>query len=320
MSKEIVYGELVQPFDSSALRFSIINGAPIPPIVDVVPYYQVNDKILFLFQKPEGVVKLTPTSAMKSEYKKTFEVQQAQFGGFELKPNEMFFGCRAPPSALVDICPVEAFVVYRVSNGRPKSFDELGAPYAVVPFEKAFFIDSVEPNKQYYYVFRSRTKGKANYESFVEQFYLVELRQEAGLILPNVETLKFKQPAKHKKTIKFNKRLKIKPAFLQAAPNPSKLSAADAKLLVKMDGDLGFEDKSVFVPIDDATGKSKEFPKWKFRIISSSTQRKIDINVFYRKKVEVFTPGSKTEKLEKANLRRDIEVNKYEKILAYNVE
>ena len=115
------YGELIQLVESSALKFSIINGPPIPPIADVVPYYQVNDKILFLFQKSEGVVKLTLTSAMKSEYKKTFEVQQAQLGGFELKPNEMFFGCRAPPSALVDTCPVEAFVVYRASNGRPKS-------------------------------------------------------------------------------------------------------------------------------------------------------------------------------------------------------
>ena len=314
------YGTTTQAPDSGDLKFLIINGPPVPPIVDVVPYYQVNDKILFLFQKTEGVVRATLTSAMKGEYKKTFETQQAQFGGFELKPNEIFFGCKSLPSALVDTCPVEAFVVYRVSNGRPKSFDDLGAPYAVVPFEKAFFIDSVEPNKQYYYVFRSRSKGKGNYESFVEQFYLVELRQEAGLILPNIETLKFKQPAKHKKTIKFNKRLKIKPAFLQAAPNPSKLSTAGAELLVKMDGDLGFEDKSVFVPIDDATGKSKEYPKWKFRIISSSTQRKIDINVFYRKKVEVFTPGPKTEKLEKANLRRDIKINKYEKILAYNIE
>ena len=311
------YGTTTQAPDTSALKFMIINGPPVPPIVDVVPYYQVNDKILFLFQKPEGVVKLTLTSAMKGEYKKTFETQQAQFGGFELKPNEMFFGCKSPPSAQVDTCPVEAFVVYRVSNGRPKSFDDLGAPYAVVPFEKAFFIDSVEPNKQYYYVFRSRAKGKVNYESFVEQFYLVELRQEAGLILPNIETLKFKQPAKHKKTIKFNKRLKIKPAFLQAAPNPTKASQLGS-LKNLLDGDLGFEDKSVFMHAEDP--KSKEYAKWKFRIISSSTQRKIDINVFYRKKVEVFTPGSKTEKLEKTNLRRDIEVNKYEKILAYNVE
>mgnify|MGYP003628139354 CR=1 FL=1 len=312
------YADKLQKASYAALQALVINGPPIPPIVDVVPYYQVNDKVLFLFQKPEGVAKIALKSGMKEEYKKTFEFQQKVFGSGitaanVLKSNEMFFGCRPPMHAKVDICPIKDFVVYRISNGRPSSFDNFGEPYAVVPFEKAFFIDSVEPNKQYYYVFRARADSgpaaAADYESFVEQFYLVELRQEAGLILPNIETFKFEESIRHKKSIKFNKRLKIKPAFLQSAPNKEKQ-------------DLGFENKSAFIPTADDTGKSKEFPKWKFRIISNSTQRKIDINVFYRKGVTLIAidPAAPSAALRKTNLRRDIKTNKYEKILTYNVE
>ena len=35
---------------TSGLKTVAVNGPPIPPIVDIVPYFQVNNKILFLLQ------------------------------------------------------------------------------------------------------------------------------------------------------------------------------------------------------------------------------------------------------------------------------
>ena len=77
-------------------------------------------------------------------------------------------------------------------------------------------------------------------------------------------------------------------------------------------------------------------PRWKFRITSNSTQRKIDLNVFFRKNVEKYQPLSEKEmklgkpkvidttgekaleKLRELNLREDIAAGIYEKILSFD--
>ena len=306
---------------TSGLKTVAVNGPPIPPIVDIVPYFQVNNKILFLFQKATGVEKVTLTPKMQKEYARTLSVQQASFPTEILASDQMFFGCSPPPGAPKNCDVIEDFLIYRITGDAPQSFDDFGEPYALVPSDKSFFIDSVEPNRQYYYAFRARTKpASTGMKSFVEHFYLVELFDEAGTILPNIQFFKFDSLINHEKSVKFNRRLKIKPAFLQTAPNSSTTAKGGQMKTNKIAGDLGFEtaDKSVFLNVDDP--RSKEYSKWKFRIISNSTQRKVDINVFFRKKVEVFAPQTKTTKLERANLRRDIDNGMYEKILAYDME
>ena len=317
----MTYGDNFQPSKTSALEAMAINGPPIQPIVDILPYFQVNNRILFLFQKASGVEKVTLTQEMKQEYRLAFESDQKKFPGI-LNPNQMFFGCSSPKGSPNECGVIEDFLVYRTTADRPQSFDDFGEPYALVPFDKSSFVDSIEPNRQYYYAFRARTKpAVTGMKSIVDHFYLVELFDEAGTVLPNIQFFKFDNLIKRKKSVTFSRRLKIKPAFLQTAPNPStKAQTFKGEQMMGnvLAGNLGFEKEGVFLNATEP--RSKEYSKWKFRIISNSTQRKVDINVFFRKKIEVFDPGDKTAKLEKANLRRDIDNGTYEKILAYDVE
>jgi hypothetical protein len=171
-------------FAPAGLKAVAINGPPIPPIVDIVPYFQVNNKILFLFQKATGVEKVTLTRKMQKEYRPAYKSQQEKFPVETLGLDQMFFGCSPPPGSPKSCDVIEDFLIYRITGDAPQSFDDFGEPYALVPSDKSFFIDSVEPNRQYYYAFRARTKpASTGMKSLVEHFYLVEKGAKQVLLL-----------------------------------------------------------------------------------------------------------------------------------------
>ena len=345
----MTYGSNITPAKPAGLTVTVINGPPLPPIVNVIPYANTNNKVLFMFEKANGIQKVTATPNIKMEYAAAYKQQQNSTPRgsdyYQLQPDQMFFGCREPkPKHVhgdqkdeeVKPCgPIEDFIVYRISGIRPKSLRDFGSPYAVVPIARGTFIDFVEPNVQYYYAFRARTQPAiTNQMSFVENFHIVELTDEAGTILPRIDIERFELEKDFKTSIEFRKRLKISPAFLQAIPNPKK----------GISGDLGVEDKSVWQPVPnkDRTVKKEgdDMPRWKFRIISNSTQRKIDLNVFFRKNVEKYQPITEEEKggtstsavtnktitvdpkalkkLRELNLREDVAAGIYEKILSFD--
>ena len=164
----------------------------------------------------------------------------------------------------------------------------------------------------------------------------VELVDRGAAVIPYIDVMKLEADKKQEETsINFKKRLRIKPAFLQALPR-----VLDAKKTPagQPTSDLGYENKPVWQPMPNKDGKPKskgdDMPKWKFRITSNSTQRKVDLNVFFRKSVKLYQPLSDDEmgknkkidtatekelrKLRELNLREDIVAGIYKKILAYD--
>ena len=262
-----------------------IEGPPLSPLVEVIPYAYVNNKILFLFQKKEGLQKIKIAKEFKEEYKASFEAQHSTTAAETLQKDELYFGCTTISGLSADRCPVKEYVIYKTSGQRPLSFFDFGAQYDTVDRDDGAYIDEIQPNKKYFYIFRAISVGKEQ-KSYPDLVYSVELIDEGGVIFPSIEILDFSKGRDHKKSIIFNKRLKVKPAFLQAAPNPQKTiqKYAGGQPVASMPGDLGYEDKSTFINKDDP--RSERYPKFKFRIISNSSQKKVDINIFMRKMVE----------------------------------
>ena len=272
----------------SGVTAMAVEAPPLPPVVNIIPYAHINNKMLFLFQKKEGLEKTILAEVFREEYKEAFDGQHLTVYAKELnkEKHEMYFGCKSPfAMGSAERCPIGKFIIYRTSGEKPSSFFDFGDPHATVDADVAAFIDELEPNKKYFYTFRAGASLQG-YKSYPNLFFSVELVDEAGTILPAIEVITLQKEKKHKKSLVFNKRLKIKPSFLQAAPNPQKTvqKYAGGKAVTSYPGDLGYEDKSMFINKNDL--KSERYPKFKFRVISNSTQRKIDINVFLRKFVE----------------------------------
>ena len=336
---QVGYGEKPQPALPSGLEAAVILGPPLPPNVDVVPYSKTNNKVLFLFQKMEGLEKITATPERQREYADIYKTQQKQFGPMgtrQLQPNEMFFGYKDAVSkthahghqkdeVVRTIGNISDFIVYKTSGAKPRTLSDFGEPYAIVPKIRASFIEDIEPNTKYYYAFRVRaTPARTNTMSYVEKIYSVELVDRGGAVIPYIDVMKLEADKKQEEaSINFKKRLRVKPAFLQALPR-----VLDTKQQAgKPTGDLGYENVPVWQP---RQGVNDELPRWKFRITSNSTQRKVDLNVFFRKSVKNYQPLSddetknkkintkELEKLRELNLREDIIAGIYKKILAYD--
>ena len=349
---QIEYGTKVQPALPSGLNASLVSGAPLPPSVEIVPYSKTNNKVLFLFQKMEGLEKVVATPERQREYADIYKKQQKDFGPSgtnQLLPNEMYFGYKDPVGAhthghqknevVRTLGNISDFIVYKTSGIKPRTLSDFGEPYAIVPKARASFIEDIEPNIKYYYAFRARgTPARLNTMSFVTKMHSVELVDRGAAVIPYIDVIKLEADKKQEETsINFKKRLRIKPAFLQALPR-----VLDAKKTKagQPTSDLGYENIPVWQPMPNKDGKIKnkgdDMPKWKFRITSNSTQRKIDLNVFFRKSVKLYQPLSEKEmekgvkkkidtateielrKLRELNLREDIVAGIYKKILSYN--
>jgi len=145
------------------------------------------------------------------------------------------------------------------------------------------------PNKRYYYV----TKAIDVYDdiSYMSEILSVEIVDDGGVVFPLIERYKIKKKDTSKKSIAFKRKLRIKPSFLQGAPNKDKTVKQNTQVLGFIeDGNSVFTEK-----IKDQAGAAKHL--FKIRIISNKTKRKIDLNVrFVKNAAEINKKVSKRSK------------------------
>ena len=164
----------------------------------------------------------------------------------------------------------------------------------------ASYLERLSPNTKYYYIFRSiDIHGHISYPSAV---YEVELVNDAGAIYPLIEVVEFEpeiisMPAKPMK-----KYIHIVPALAQALVNPEKSKLMDeygqpidSALLSNGNIELGFQESPIW-------GK-----KFKIRLTSRQTGRKIDLNLrFDQKHVITESDRKQREAFRKSRQRRPL--------------
>jgi hypothetical protein len=202
--------------------------------------------------------------------------------------------------------PAASFEIFRISK-KPKSYQDFkGAMRAIVNTDiseetiqkasAASFIESLSPNKKYYYIFRS--KDIHGYLSNPSQVYEVELVDNAGNTFPIVNVVNFlpQIPAMRSKIMK--KYLHIMPTVLQSVLNEEKSG------LIDEDGERETTayaaGKSIFLGKAEEDVWDKNF---KIRLTSTQTGRKIDINLSFKYRHVVDEEEYKNN-LELANLMR----------------
>ena len=187
-----------------------------------------------------------------------------------------------------DTVPVKVYRIYRTAE-KPLSYEDFPkTPHISVAHEHPWAIDTIEPNKKYYYY--ATALSKANIESDESYVISVEMVDDHGMVFGLVKGVDFEDEAQknikmRKGTKRFRRLLRVSPAFLQSAPNPEKGKTGYVDMATNLY--INGIDKSLF----DSKGTTLEQaglpsgysikPKFKFRIKSLKSKRKIDINILY---------------------------------------
>lgn len=260
---------------TDAINYSVIEDLPpLPPQVNIVPFKGINNKILILLNNSSGRVKAKHQSILTTDDARFVKSYVAQgldytksdamltFGGDDFGGAFEFFRTQNLPQTYNDIENDPTLVRRRVKMISPS------------------VLDNILPNTDYYYTFRSIDIHEKL--SNPTDIYKVRMVQQEGIApylkleLINVAEQKLKQLKKNTSYAKgFKKYLRLKVLGQKSALKPIHEIEYDENGFAI--GDY----KSEPVGMTDASPTSPEGifgKKYKMRVTSKQTGRKIDIN------------------------------------------
>ena len=245
-------------------EIAILDRPPIAPDVDVIPFRGSASRILFNLNSGTGEV-FAPPILLESDDEAQFENiarnQKARFSPDMVPESDT----PVNPDDLIQFKnddQTRIFEVFRVET-EPRSWrDFFDNKIGRIESEatNASFRDSVEPNKKYYYTFRSEDiHGHVSNPSHI---YQVELVKDGEMTFMKMEIFKFKKRV-NTSVGSFKNRIEIRPAFLQR--------------IIELPSNGIFneweEEKKIGNSSNPVWGK-----KFKVRITSKSTGKQIDLN------------------------------------------
>ena len=247
----------------------LLDSPPVMPDVDLIPYRGVNDKIKINFSGNVGRYNLQPEIISMAESRVNSELRKAQ-DRLESEPIRYESDDHS-----------SEFEIFRVTR-HPHSYKNFAGKKiktvltdvdADTPQKatSASFVDSLDPNKKYWYTFRS--VDNHGHVSYPTPIYQVEMVDDHGTVYPLIKVVDVaprtpKIPAKI-----FKRMMQIVPTFGHGILNEEKSGLMNATSVAdRWDKDtlfLGVEEESLW-------GK-----KFKIRLTSRKTGRKMDVNVVF---------------------------------------
>ena len=247
----------------------ILDHPPVPPSIDVIPFFGVGDKIRFNMNGGTGLLTQDPVALLQSDEQFYSDYRQT----YRLNPED--------PITFKNDDTVSAFQIFRIEK-KPLSYsdfkDQLRAtvstdidPRSPMGASSASLIEDVAPNRKYYYTFRAiDVHGLPSPPSIV---YEIEIIDDGATIFPIIRA--YDMPTKQEQedmskmpTRSFNRLFYLAPKFSHSYLNEDKSGLTGARTAIGSGPDiyLGNEAEPVW-------GK-----KFKVRLVSKSTGKKIDFN------------------------------------------
>jgi|TARA_R110000824_G_scaffold2081_1_gene9959 hypothetical protein len=235
---------------------------PIPPNVNFDPLVGKGSQILMTFENQTGDREEIPTFIEPND-KSLFSIQRTAQGRNATKGDGSYL---MPSLRFKSDDFAKTYQVFK-SDTAPSGYGDFsGKKYKDLDVEEATaFIEDLEPNKTFYYVFRTvDIHGNVSNPSAV---FAVQMTFNSGVYYPVVNTYEFNQQRIGSKYKEFQQYLKIEAALLQRLVNKEKSNINDVSSNVKLPI-LGIGSHSLW-----------NQKKFKFRIISKHTGKTIDLNV-----------------------------------------
>jgi hypothetical protein len=254
----------------------VLDHPPLFPNIQVVPYRGISNKILLLLDNQTGTIKDHPKEINLTEDSERFASLRS-IQGIPLGAPITFEGDD----------PADFFEIYRLTK-KPSSYIDFSSDneYMTVNAMAGGFADTIVPNTKYYYTFRTvDIHGNISNPSPV---YEIEMVEEDGAVFPLIKIVDFEIEKNTEPTQDFKRLLYLKPSTSQAVVI-EKGNIGDNLLF--SDDELGQNqyspnlDSAENVEIklgeseQDLFGSATNPKKFKIRISSKKTGRKMDLNV-----------------------------------------
>ena len=258
------------PLNSKTNR--VMDRPPVFPDVDIIPYKGINNKVLLSMNSNVGFYELDPISITGEDAVSIAEIRESQkrpTGPVEYKTDDKS----------------TTFQIFRLEK-QPSSYDDFdGNLIATVStlFEKdknyflpaASFVDEILPNKTYYYTLRVMDNhGHVSNPSPIYQFKMVD---NSGAVYPLIEVVDL-QPfgfSTKRKAKSMRKYIQLVPSLPQTLLNEDDLFKGGERMSPLLSNSFGE------LPLGVLEQKVWD-QKYKVRLVSKKTGRKIDINIEFK--------------------------------------
>jgi hypothetical protein len=245
----------------------VTDTPPLSPEILFVPYFDVDNKMGIFLNSRAGEEKLKPINILSSDKQKTSTYKKNLDNTVLYKSDDV----------------AKRFEIMRLDR-KPNSYDDFASGFikiaetdisseTIQKATAASFVDSVEPNKKYYYCFRVVDVHEKI--SNPTQVFELEILNEKGMVYPIIKNYDFAKPA-YSNNIEMRRFIKIKPSsqhtFINKAESGIDTDTTAEQSLQKIK--LGVSDVGVpwgktfkMILTSKQTGKKVEF-KFKFKYIS----------------------------------------------------
>ena len=237
--------QLIQDLLFSTPEIKIVDSPPVPPDVNIVPYRAKSDRIKIILQASSDMFREKMVRLTNSDINQENLMIEAQLSA----DRKILFSSDDR---------VSGFEMFKIDK-RPTSYQDffLDVANPVIQGSTVMFDDLVQPNRKYYYTFR--TVDIHGHFSNPSAVYEVELIDEKGAVKPIIKTISLDPPQDYQQVKECQKYLMIKPT----------------------DKQIFFSDSEAIDSIFSSKKPVDQRRRFKVRLTSKSTGKKVDINISF---------------------------------------
>ena len=260
---------------------TVVDDPPLAPHVTFNGFVGVNNKIMFSFDNSVGEELAVPVMLGGEDPNTLDKIRRKQdrdytYNDTEFKPeNKSAAYVKQKITYRADDFASEYQVFRKFSQPTsPNDFDMSDMIVSLNTENATSFVDNISPNTEIYYMFRA--VDKHGHTSNPTVTYKVQIVDDDGAIYVLVEAVDYeRERAQDNKTKPFKKYLQLDPAFLQKLINENETDFGNSNTASGI--------KPVIGVLADSVYDNKKF---KIRVTSRGTGKKVDINLEFKKEMD----------------------------------
>ena len=242
-------------------KVTMIDSPPVHPDVEMIPYRAINDRVRIQLNGNVGKYEMRPEQIDADDFQ---QIRRHLLAQNKLPGEKLEYQGDDHP---------KAFQIWRIEK-KPRQYSDFNGSLIKTlrtgngefQASSATFIDKIEPNKKYYYTFRTiDVHGNISYPTPIYEYEMID---DSGSIYPVMQVVPLQLTEPRQKSKAGKRYIRIYPSFGNTMPELSEAETAQTASEVRT-VPLGMQEEKTW-------GR-----KFKIRIKSKNTGKQVDFNVTF---------------------------------------